>query len=841
MPKKRSEPDTKVLKTTKTKTETKTETKQEEENHINKKHITITQETSVFTSNNYIFQEIINWEVLIKMLYSDEILKITENKDENERKQMEDILKKGMIVNKHKNRPIDKELLNVYYHNIEKYLKPFISIKYFYSQNNLLGRVYPEKSLSLGSIRKGIRHHLSSDIYIDLDIVNCHSSLLNEIFEKKYPTLNDYVTNREKYFEKICNHFSVKDEYKCFDYKTPDGYNLCKELFTRILYFGSYDAWVRSNGLPNIEAPDFICELKSELLEISEIIKNENPLLVEIVNKSDTNNIEGSIVSWFLQEHERQVLEKLFDFFKKKKLITKNNVVLCFDGLMLLKNKVFENNAILKEAELFIYKNLGFDIKLQIKPFDKLPYTEALNKIDVIEEKENSYNIPDFNTIANEFELTHAKITNKSLFVKQTNEGVIFLNKTNLISSYENKIYEKMVFNGTYDELKEFNFIRDWLVNNPSQRCYEDMGIFPDGLKCPDNIFNLWRKFDMEFITDYEEKPEELKIILNLIKVLCGNEEIVYDYFIKWIGQMIQYPAIKTICPTLISKEGAGKGTFMILMKKMLGESKVFETQNPSRDVWGEFNTRMASAFLVNLDELSKKDTLDSEGKIKGLITEPKLTINSKGINQYEINSYHRFITTTNNEEPFTSKSDDRRKMIMRCSDELIGNKEYFKKMYEYLDDINVIKTCFEYFKNIEGLKDFNKLIMPATEYQVDIQEVSKSPIEKWIYDFIQTNYYVEDPIELYGKEAFNLFSEWKKKCQIEYNVNLQAFGLRLKRLNIKGITKGRHTNKGETNFYDIKILKEHYKIGEIEKDDNDNDDDNDDEYDYKPKCLIKI
>jgi hypothetical protein len=48
----------------------------------------------------------------------------------------------------------------------------------------------------------------------------------------------------------------------------------------------------------------------------------------------------------------------------------------------------------------------------------------------------------------------------------------------------------------------------------------------------------------MENVTDWEEK--DIKILLNHIKILCNHEEDVYDYFINWIAQMIQYPATKT-------------------------------------------------------------------------------------------------------------------------------------------------------------------------------------------------------------------------------------------------------------------------------------------------------
>ena len=87
-------------------------------------------------------------------------------------------------------------------------------------------------------------------------------------------------------------------------------------------------------------------------------------------------------------------------------------------------------------------------------------------------------------------------------------------------------------------------------------------------------------------------------------------------------------------------------------MQRMLGKNKVFETTDPSREVWGQFNGLMSDSFLVNLNELSKKDTHESMGEIKGLITDGSLTINNKGVNQYKITSYHRFIITTNNNKP---------------------------------------------------------------------------------------------------------------------------------------------------------------------------------------------
>jgi phage/plasmid-associated DNA primase len=319
----------------------------------------------------------------------------------------------------------------------------------------------------------------------------------------------------------------------------------------------------------------------------------------------------------------------------------------------------------------------------------------------------------------------------------------------------------------------------------------------------------------MELVEEYEENLEGLEIFRGLIKVLCNNDDLVRDYLEAWIAQMIQFPAIKSICPTLISNQGAGKGTLMALLAAMIGETKYFETTEPSRDVWGHFNGRMADSFLINLDELSRKESMECEGKIKGLITNPRLTINEKGVKPYPVTNYSRYFATTNKDEPWKITIDDRRHFIIRSSDELIGNKIFFDKCYDMLKDVNIVKTCFEYFKNIPGMKDFGKIKMPETEFSKDTKEASVCPIEKWLEDFTKDNYY-GDTVELLGKKQYELFSEWCKKCGLEYKVSSIQFGLRLKRLKITGIEMGKHTNKGATNIFKIIQLKKYFKLENI-------------------------
>eukprot|EP01041_Mallomonas_annulata_P015134 gene15134-32098_t len=299
----------------------------------------------------------------------------------------------------------------------------------------------------------------------------------------------------------------------------------------------------------------------------------------------------------------------------------------------------------------------------------------------------------------------------------------------------------------------------------------------------------------MELVTEYQDKPKELETILNHIKILCGNDNDMYSYAICWLAQLIQCPDLKSIVLVLISKEGAGKSSLVVLLTYILGASKVLETAKPSRDVWGDFNGQMKDAFFVNLNELSLKEMEACEAEFKNLVTEPTITINEKGVSQYSIMSHHRFLITSNKEIPVKP---GRRTVLIRSSDELIGNKEYFDDLYKIINDVNVQKTFYEYLKNytFEG-KDMKT-------------------------------------VEKFGKELLNDFETWRSENRLTYSTTAQKLGVSISYLSLKGVTKGRHTMNGDSKYYNIPLLKEHFKIGNCEVSVNDyNTEENEEDIEY--------
>ena len=168
---------------------------------------------------------------------------------------------------------------------------------------------------------------------------------------------------------------------------------------------------------------------------------------------------------------------------------------------------------------------------------------------------------------------------------------------------------------------------------------------------------------------------------------------------------------------------------------------------------------------------------------------------------------------TTNNEEPINTHKDDRRNLIIRSSDEKIGDKEYFINIYDnLLTNVNVIKTCYEYFKFIPDMDKFGKLQIPQTEYQNNLKQLSRSPIEQWLEAFTLKNHNKKE-IELVASEACNMFKDWCEKNKITYEIDSNKFGVRLSNMNILGVKTGRKISTGRTKIYNIEELKSYFKL----------------------------
>jgi hypothetical protein len=325
-------------------------------------------------------------------------------------------------------------------------------------------------------------------------------------------------------------------------------------------------------------------------------------------------------------------------------------------------------------------------------------------------------------------------------------------------------------------------------------RVYDYMQCVPPPLVCPKNVYNLWLPSpfeeqpiqippdgyegdDTQMAIDYPEfNVEAVKAFCNHVEILANHNEETYKYILNWVAQSIQRPAEKMgVALNFIGNQGIGKNTFInVLVQLYGGNKKKLETTQPERDVWGAFNDLMASAYLVVLSETDKRNTIGCDGKIKACITDETITINPKGKTPFTTASFHRYILGTNTEDPTPTGRSDRRNVIIRCSDELLGNKEYFTKINEVLYSQNALRSIYWTLKTMD-ISTFRIGDRIITEYHDEIIACNEDPIRLYMTEFCQKHTGI---VEMSSTEFLRDFNMWRDATKFKFGENLNVLSL---------------------------------------------------------------
>jgi hypothetical protein len=635
--------------------------------------------TSVFEIKD--FEEEISTDTLNKLINSD-LLNTVQWKAgditfENERQQLQML-----------NKLIKNNILRV------KYKRP----KYG------LGRVYPHKSLSLCSLRREIRHTLAFGNYVDIDISNAHPEILNQLcvnnnIKTKY--LNQYVNNRDNILMETMQYYECnRDE--------------AKKLYITLMYYGSFDNW---GSNINKEPTDFIYNFINELKIISEKFINANSDIVKIVKALQKKNLKGSVMSIILQEKERIILECVYNYLIKKKII-QNDCVLCFDGIMIKQNKY--NAKLLDELSTAVFEELKFKLTFTEKVLDQ-HYLEELKTI--VYEKPSIHTDPDYIELKNKFELNCFRLENPFNFVYLDSEKNIQLFNNEKLKNWTMKDFGVKIQDPDDDKIKKY-FVDVWL-SDPNQKTYNKI-VFDPSFKSV-NSFNYFSGFN------YTEGEQALlnNPFLNLLKRLC-NDKKTFEYFIDWIAHIIQRPFKKTNIAIILysSVKGVGKNCLVDGISKLLkGYSAHVETID---DITKNFNSHLVNKLFIYGDEIKASSKCISD-KLKQVITRPTQNMEKKGKDAIEIEDYTNWLFTTNNRDAFKVEQGDRRLFFVECLNEKLS-KEMSTEYYSYIEDENEMNKLFNFFKNHTIVHNIGIGAPPASRMKNELEYETKQAYLQMLY-----------------------------------------------------------------------------------------------------------
>ena len=223
------------------------------------------------------------------------------------------------------------------------------NIDVYYRQKNNSGRMYAIKSLSLQNIKKCVRHTISKDYYVDIDMVNAHPVILAHICKMnniKCPILEDYVKNRDQI---IAKSKMDKDQIK-------------KKYL------------IMTNSDDELDDPNMTHHMMKYEKEMKTIHTNLISIFKDEYNEhkhKDLNPI-ASFVNKLMCDYENKILMKMLEYFGDP-----NDCVLCFDGVMLPKKDYDVDGCIKHIKKIFNMDNFVLKIKPMTDEINLSKYTEG--------------------------------------------------------------------------------------------------------------------------------------------------------------------------------------------------------------------------------------------------------------------------------------------------------------------------------------------------------------------------------------------------------------------------------------------------------------------------------
>lgn len=240
------------------------------------------------------------------------------------------------------------------------------------------GRVKQVPYTGLGTFYGPLRGYLANGIYLDIDVVNCHPTILRHEFQKKSidtSIIDDYVLNRESF---------LKNE------------SIDKEEFLKMINKEDFK-----------HPSEKITKLHTQIYKmLIPMLLNDNHEIMTLINKSRTHNKFGKFIGNYLQSVEFKVLAKLYKYSLRQDIFID---VLMHDGFFVriteTVNENFMASVLLQYSDL-VKKEFDMDFKFKIKPHDlslKVPDISEMTPLEIHTEilleyaKEN--NLKKFGTV----------------------------------------------------------------------------------------------------------------------------------------------------------------------------------------------------------------------------------------------------------------------------------------------------------------------------------------------------------------------------------------------------------------------------------------------------------
>lgn len=260
---------------------------------------------------------------------------------------------------------------------------------------------------------------------------------------------------------------------------------------------------------------------------------------------------------------------------------------------------------------------------------------------------------------------------------------------------------------------------------------FEGIDLVPGGPEMlPNGYYNLWKGFAVA------PRPGQWPLMRNHVaKVLANHDIVSLEYILKWAAWKLQHPGEPTEAALVFKgAKGAGKGTFARALRQLFGQHglQIFN----SKHLVGSFNGHLRNCLLLYADEAFWAGDKQGESTLMGLITEPTIPIEQKGIDVVDWKNRIGMVMTTNAEWVVPARHDERRYAVFQVADTYSRDEKYFKALRDELDN-GGMEAMLHDLLHVD-LKDWHPRRIPQTEALQQQKLRSLDPRYEWFEDLLQ-------------------------------------------------------------------------------------------------------
>jgi len=599
-----------------------------------------------------------------------------------------------------------------YVHTLKTLLRAAVSKggqlkqQYKYASGQSDGRLYVKQG-GVQSMQHNIRNFLCGEFYYDIDLVNCHCSILLHVckYESLQSTLlEEYVNDRERILAE--NNLSKRD--------------------ILVAMYSDTNRLKKDNEWYNC----FIYELKN-------IKKVLIPIIREMgVTTDNAKNPESSILSRHLCKLESAILQEAIRYFGK------HAEVPMFDGVMV-------RRAFCPPEELTGHL-MSLNNQLSEKYHGCIMFLSKSTECDIV--------LPVVDNSAKEYEAAkllfeeeHFLTLNPFIFWKRNrtaDAGFEF----NQLRPEEFKLVCKehqIIDYKANGDMKVTDIFDTWM-RDKTKKCFDKIDFIPYGKipVCPSYIYNTFDGFHASTLMENYE-PVDVSNFRKMIWNMCDQNQVMNDYIISFLAHMFQFPH-KLPEQTVVFKAwtGTGKDTLVRTLQSLMGTKYVGITTEPDH-IFGQFNETLKTKICVFLNEMEGRHGVDYQEKMKGHSTATHNRVNAKFEKPIIESNRARLFVNSNADNPVNVQMNDRRLVICQSGYGLVANtkdpvhakevRAFWNQYYQDLRSNNWLASLYHYLYEEVDLSEWDAWNVPGSVARSLMRSKNINPVYHYLQTIIET------------------------------------------------------------------------------------------------------